>query len=243
MYIDPDSITEEQVSYRPKSPLEWAEQALLQANSKPTKAIAQMEILRGVELRPSRNHINLFQSQNCEAALAYSRGQVIDGVQACRDCKRGRGPFAKCVILKGYLKGSCSNCHYSATGARCNLRTREQEQTPKNTTGTKSANNISLVEHIRQRGTLAKRSKRTERQTFLESANESASESDTNERIGTQSYQTALKLKWKVRKTQTKAMRMQKLASLYKCIGDLLEEEADEEADELNEYIESGMGS
>jgi len=57
--------------------------------------------------------------------------------------------------------------------------------------------------------------------------------------MGTQSYQTALKLKWKVRKAQTKAMRTQKLASLYKCIGDLLEEEADE----LNEYIESGMGS
>jgi hypothetical protein len=32
---------------------------------------------------------------------------------------------------------------------------------------------------------------------------------------------------------------MQKLASLYKCIADLLEEETDE----LNEYIESGMGS
>ena len=98
MYIDPDSITEEQVSYRPKSPLEWAHQALIQANSKPTKAIAQMELLRGVELRRGRNHINLFQPPNCEAALAYSRGQ------ACRDCKRGRGPFAKCVILKGYVQ-------------------------------------------------------------------------------------------------------------------------------------------
>ena len=71
MYIDPDSITEEQVFYKPKSPLEWAHQALLQVNSKPTKAIAQMELLRGVELRPGRNHINLFQPPNCEAALAY----------------------------------------------------------------------------------------------------------------------------------------------------------------------------
>jgi hypothetical protein len=203
------------VSYRPKTPLEWAEQALLQANSKPTKAIAKMELLRGVELRPGRNHINLFQPPNCEAALAYSRGQVMDGVQACRDCKRGRGPFTKCVILKGYLKGSCSNCHYSAEGARCSLRTHEQEQTLKNTTDTKSPNNISLVEHIRQSSTPAKRSKRTKRPTFLESADESASESNTNERMDTQLYPTALELKWKVRKAQTKAMRTQKLARLY----------------------------
>ena len=90
-----------------------------------------------------------------------------------------------------------------------------QGQTPKNTTDPKSPNNISLVEHIMQPGTTAKRSKRTERQTFLESADESASESNTNERMDTQPYQTALKLEWKVRKAQTKAMRMQKLASQY----------------------------
>jgi hypothetical protein len=37
-------------------------------------------------------------------------------------------------------------------------------------------------------------------------------------------------------KKQRKAIRMQKLASLHKRIGDLLEEEVDE----LNEYIEVG---
>ena len=49
----------------PKTPLEWANQALLQANSKSTKAIAQMELLRGVELRSGRKQINLFQPPNC----------------------------------------------------------------------------------------------------------------------------------------------------------------------------------
>ena len=39
-----------------------------------------------------------------------------------------------------------------------------------------------------------------------------------------------------------KAMRIQKLASLYKYIGNLLEEEVDKEVDKLNKYIESGMG-
>ena len=66
MYIHPDIITEDQVSYRPKTPLEWAEQALLQANSQTTKAIAEMELLRGVELRPGRNQINLFQPRTAK---------------------------------------------------------------------------------------------------------------------------------------------------------------------------------
>jgi hypothetical protein len=126
MYINPSSVTEEHASYKPKTPFEWAAQALLQANSNPTKSIAKRELLRGVELRPGRDDINLFQPQNCEAALAYSRGQVLDGAQACRDCKRGRGPFTKCIVLSGFLKGSCSNCHYNAEGARCNLRRAEE---------------------------------------------------------------------------------------------------------------------
>lgn len=238
MYIDPDIITENQESYRPKTPLEWVEQALLQANSKPTKAIAQMELLRGVELRQGRDQINLFPPQNCEAALAYSRGQVRNGVLACLDCKRGRGPFVKCVILEGYLKGSCSNCHYSAEGARCSLRTREQEQAAKSKTDTKNPSDSSL-KSIWPSSTLAKRSGRTHCSTLLELSDESASESDMNERIHPQPCPTALKLKWKVRKMQRKAMRMQKLANLHKRIGDLLEEEVDE----LNEKRTSLHGS
>jgi len=221
MYIHPDTA-EEQLSYIPKTPLEWAEQALLQANSKPTKSIAEMELLRGVELRLGRNKINLFQPQNCEAALAYSRGQIIHDVQACRDCKRGRGPFVKCVVLKGYLKGSCSNCHYSAEGARCSLRPREQQRALKNKIDTKSPNNISLLD--RKSGTSAKLS---ERIPFVEVSDQSASESNTNEGID-QSYPTVSEHKLKVRKVQRKAMRMRKLAGLYMSIGDLLEEEADE---------------
>jgi hypothetical protein len=121
MYIDPDVINEEQVSYIPKTPKEWAEQALLQAHSTPAKEMAKMELLRGVEFRPGRN-INLFEARNCEAALAYSRGQVIEDANACRSCKRGNGPFRKCIIIKDYISGSCSNCHYNGGGTRCSFR-------------------------------------------------------------------------------------------------------------------------
>jgi len=123
MYIDPSSVDKEKQSCKPKTPLEWAKQALLQANSAPTKAIAKMKLLRGVALRPNRKSINLFTAQNCEAALAYSRGQVMDGTTACRSCKRDNGPFVECVVLEGYMNGSCSNCHYNAEGTRCSFRT------------------------------------------------------------------------------------------------------------------------
>jgi hypothetical protein len=113
----------------------------------------------------------------------------MDGIHACQFYKRGKGPFSEYVILKGYLKGSCSNCHYNANGIYCSLRNREQEKTPTNKMGTEEArlakeaeearlaeeariaeetrlaersDSIPLeVEYIRQSNTLAKRSKRT----------------------------------------------------------------------------------
>lgn len=86
------------------------------------------------------------------------------------------------MILEGYLKGSCSNCHYSAEGARCSLRTRKQEQTAKSRTDTKNWSDNSL-ESIRLSNTLAKRSEQTKCLTLLELSAELASESDTDERI------------------------------------------------------------
>jgi hypothetical protein len=120
MYINPE-INDGQV-YVPKTPDEWAEQALLQTHSAPAKPIAEMELLRGVEFRPGRAEINLFRSKNCEAALAYSRGEVMEGMNACIPRRRRRGPFVKCVVAKGHMKGSCSNCHYHDEGSRCNFR-------------------------------------------------------------------------------------------------------------------------
>ena len=85
----------------------------------------------------------------------------------------------------------------------------------------KSVNNISLD---RKYSTAAKLFKRP----LVEVSDESASESNMNEGMDQQQYQTASKHKLKGWKVQKRAMRMRKLASLYKSIGDLLEEEADE---------------
>ena len=121
MYIDPNSVTAEQLSYTPQSPLEWSKQALLYGHSAPAKAMAKMKLLRGVEFRSGRNEINIFQIYNSEAALAYTRGQVRESISACQSCLRGNGPFAKCVVIQGYMKGSCSNCHYNSERSRCSF--------------------------------------------------------------------------------------------------------------------------
>lgn len=234
MYINPDVPIESHESYTPRTPLEWAEQALLQANSKPTKAIAQMELLRGVELRADRKEINLFQPQNCEAALAYSRGQVRNDIHACRDCRRRRGPFEKCVILDGYLKKSCSNCHYSANGKRCSFRILQQEHTTKNKTEKNNSDKM-CSESAKQSDTPTKRLAETKSLTPHELSDDSASELNMNNRIHEQSCLTAPELQWKVRKTQRRVVRTQKLARLHKLISELLEEEVDE----LNDYIET----
>jgi hypothetical protein len=164
--------------------------------------------------------------------LAYSRGQVKDDLQACRDCRRGRGPFKKCVILDGYFKKSCSNCHYSAEGMRCSFRTHQQDQTTKSKTGIRNSDTTS-PESVKQSDTPIKNIKGTKPSTPYELSDDSASELDMNKRMHKQPC-SAAELKWKVRKIQRRAIRTQKLAGLHKRISELLEEEVDE----LNEYIE-----
>src|SRR5436190_22921307 len=54
---------------------------------------------------------------NREAILGQGRGQVAEA--PCDHCKNGYGPFNIYVVLPGRLGGSCSNCHYNSSGARC----------------------------------------------------------------------------------------------------------------------------
>jgi hypothetical protein len=39
--------------------------------------------------------------------------------QACKSCRKGHGPWTRCVVLEGSLCGSCANCWYNACGSRC----------------------------------------------------------------------------------------------------------------------------
>jgi hypothetical protein len=234
----------EQASDRPKISQEWTLQASLHAHSGPAKAIAKMDLLRVIELRYGRNQLNIFPTPNCEAVLAYTRGQIMDGVHACHSCKRGRGPFTKCVIMNGYLSGSCSNCHYNNEGTRCSFRPTPQNRVkrPKSRLDSGHGNNIAKAKCTEKSSTPAitktvvpATSPKTTKiptlsvQTPLFSlANKRAySAVDLNHSL-VQLSQTILEYKWSVGKAKIKVKRTLKLAILYKYISDLLKEEADQ---------------
>ncbi|KAL2817309.1 hypothetical protein BJX63DRAFT_429710 [Aspergillus granulosus] len=55
------------------------------------------------------------------AALPQPTVDVLNGVE-CGHCAPGFGPFTNCVSVASYLSGSCTNCHFNSSGARCSLR-------------------------------------------------------------------------------------------------------------------------
>jgi hypothetical protein len=57
---------------------------------------------------------------NAEALLCQITGQ--EAANPCKNCKRGHGPWTKCVVYSGLFYGSCSNCWFNASGARCTFQ-------------------------------------------------------------------------------------------------------------------------
>ncbi|KAI1768784.1 hypothetical protein GGR53DRAFT_353264 [Hypoxylon sp. FL1150] len=59
---------------------------------------------------------------NHEAAYAAMCGIVLPPEHACENCRANRTVFTYCIVLPGYLKGSCVGCHYNNSGSRCTHR-------------------------------------------------------------------------------------------------------------------------
>jgi hypothetical protein len=58
---------------------------------------------------------------NLEASLAYLRGELQE--PECIHCsKKNSGPFRRCIVVKGLVGGSCTNCRYNEEQTRCSLR-------------------------------------------------------------------------------------------------------------------------
>lgn len=64
-------------------------------------------------------NVNLYSQVNCEAYLAQGCG--VPSPTPCFHCKKGGGPFSVCIVVPGYLNGSCAGCHYNGNGGRCSL--------------------------------------------------------------------------------------------------------------------------
>lgn len=90
---------------------------------KPTKAMRSLINLSAVrvpQLREGKRQDLAIRPVNHEAALAQSRGQ--EALAPCDHCNRQRGIWVGCVVVPGYFRGACANCHYMGQGTRCSLR-------------------------------------------------------------------------------------------------------------------------
>ena len=69
--------------------------------------------------RRKEQKLNLVRRSNVEALLAHVSGQ--QAASACKNCHKGHGPWTSCVVVDGQMCGSCANCWYNASGARCSF--------------------------------------------------------------------------------------------------------------------------
>lgn len=67
--------------------------------------------------RRKDRHLNTARRSNGEALLAYITGTAAP--RPCKSCSKGYGPWKECIIFEGQLYGSCANCWFNASGARC----------------------------------------------------------------------------------------------------------------------------
>jgi hypothetical protein len=88
----------------------------------PTRAMTALSLLaprRVPVLRPGRT-TNPNRPANLEAELGHITGQVR--ASKCTHCAGGSGVWTECVVVAGFLTGSCTNYHYGSEGARCSFR-------------------------------------------------------------------------------------------------------------------------
>jgi hypothetical protein len=84
------------------------------------KKLASEPALREPEQRNPERILNMGRRGNAEALLCQITGQ--EAANSCKNCKRGHGPWSKCVVYAGLFYGSCSNCWFNASGARCTFQ-------------------------------------------------------------------------------------------------------------------------
>jgi len=63
--------------------------------------------------------LNLARRSNVEALFAHIAGEPAR--MPCKNCHKGHGPWIHCVVVDGQMCGSCANCWFNASGARCSF--------------------------------------------------------------------------------------------------------------------------
>ncbi|KAL8336295.1 hypothetical protein RB601_000218 [Gaeumannomyces tritici] len=83
------------------------------------KRLAREPGQRLAQQRRPEQSLNLARRSNVEALFAHIAGEEV--LQPCKNCRKGHGPWTVCVIVDGQMCGSCANCWFNASGARCSF--------------------------------------------------------------------------------------------------------------------------
>jgi hypothetical protein len=84
-----------------------------------SKRLAREPGVRLAMQRRDEQQLNLKRRSNVEALLAHVSGTIT--ASPCKNCHKGHGPWTSCVVVDGQMCGSCANCWYNASGARCSF--------------------------------------------------------------------------------------------------------------------------
>ncbi|KAI1133023.1 hypothetical protein F5Y10DRAFT_260649 [Nemania abortiva] len=83
------------------------------------KRLAREPGMRLAQQRRPEQALNLQRRSNVEALFAHIAGEAAP--MPCKNCHKGHGPWTTCVVVDGQMCGSCANCWFNASGARCSF--------------------------------------------------------------------------------------------------------------------------
>ncbi|KAI1337855.1 hypothetical protein F5Y15DRAFT_146191 [Xylariaceae sp. FL0016] len=83
------------------------------------KRLARDPGMRLAQQRRPEQQLNLQRRSNVEALFAHIAGEMAP--VPCKNCHKGHGPWNSCVVVDGQMCGSCANCWFNASGARCSF--------------------------------------------------------------------------------------------------------------------------
>lgn len=91
----------------------------LNVESALAKRLAREPGNRHAHQRRPEQVLNLARRSNVEALFAHIAGETAR--VPCKNCHKGHGPWTSCVVVDGQMCGSCANCWFNASGARCSF--------------------------------------------------------------------------------------------------------------------------
>lgn len=94
----------------------------LNVESALAKRLAREPGHRLAQQRRPEQSLNLARRSNVEALFAHIAGEPAR--VPCKNCHKGHGPWTSCIVVDGQMCGSCANCWFNASGARCSFHGR-----------------------------------------------------------------------------------------------------------------------